>query len=143
MYRTHFDLNEIPAELREYFEEVEVACLAPWRRVVERTEVLTRKDDWRRRNVGNRSDGFTSPPTAIWISNTTGWQPTCQCPPAEPIPCRVLDCFLGTGTTAVVADRLGRDAIGIELSEDYAKIARARIAGDCPMFVEIEEEVSG
>jgi DNA modification methylase len=50
----------------------------------------------------------------------------------------VLDPFLGSGTTALVADRLGRDAIGIELNPTYAEMARKRIAGDCPMFAEVE-----
>jgi site-specific DNA-methyltransferase (adenine-specific) len=39
----------------------------------------------------------------------------------------VLDCFLGSGTTAVAAKRLGRNFIGIEQSEKYCKIAQKRI----------------
>ncbi len=39
----------------------------------------------------------------------------------------VLDPFLGSGTTAVVAKKLGRNFIGIELNPEYAKIAEARI----------------
>jgi DNA modification methylase len=49
----------------------------------------------------------------------------------------VLDPFLGSGTTALVADQLGRDAIGIELSPKYAAMAEQRIAGDCPMFTDV------
>ena len=44
-----------------------------------------------------------------------------------PTPCAVLDPFAGSGTTLLVACRLGRDAIGIELSEDYAAMAGKRI----------------
>lgn len=40
----------------------------------------------------------------------------------------ILDCFLGTGTTAVAAERLGRKWVGIEREPQYAEIARARIA---------------
>lgn len=40
----------------------------------------------------------------------------------------VLDPFFGTGTTGAVARRLGRHWIGIERSQAYAEIARARIA---------------
>jgi modification methylase len=40
----------------------------------------------------------------------------------------VLDPFFGTGTTGVVAKRLGRRWIGIEQDAGYAKIAMARIA---------------
>jgi DNA modification methylase len=41
----------------------------------------------------------------------------------------VLDPFLGAGTTALVADRLGRHCLGIELSPGYAELARARVGG--------------
>jgi DNA modification methylase len=40
----------------------------------------------------------------------------------------VLDCFAGTGTTAVAAARLGRRWIGIEKDAEYAALARRRIA---------------
>ena len=39
----------------------------------------------------------------------------------------VLDPFMGSGTTAVVAENLDRDWIGIELNPDYIKIAKKRI----------------
>lgn len=41
----------------------------------------------------------------------------------------VLDPFLGAGTTAVVAERLGRSWIGCELNPAYADIARQRLQG--------------
>src|SRR5579883_1118182 len=44
----------------------------------------------------------------------------------------VLDPFFGTGTTGAVAKRLGRRFIGIERDEDYAKLARERIAAVTP-----------
>jgi len=40
----------------------------------------------------------------------------------------VLDPFFGSGTTGVVCDELGRDCVGIELKEDYAQLARERLA---------------
>lgn len=40
----------------------------------------------------------------------------------------VLDPFMGSGTTAIVAKRLGRNYLGIELNPDYVAIARNRIA---------------
>ena len=39
----------------------------------------------------------------------------------------VLDPFLGSGTTAVVAKKLGRRWIGIEQSKKYVEIAQQRI----------------
>lgn len=40
----------------------------------------------------------------------------------------VLDPFMGTGTTAVVAERLGRDWLGIELNPRFAALADDRLA---------------
>ena len=40
----------------------------------------------------------------------------------------VLDPFLGSGTTAMVAKDLGRSYIGCELNEDYASLQSARIS---------------
>ncbi len=45
----------------------------------------------------------------------------------------ILDPFLGSGTTAAVAKRLGRRFIGIEREPAYASIARARIAAVAPL----------
>jgi DNA modification methylase len=39
----------------------------------------------------------------------------------------VLDPFMGSGTTAVVAKKLGRNYIGIEINPDYVKMAEKRI----------------
>jgi DNA modification methylase len=49
----------------------------------------------------------------------------------------VLDPFLGSGTTLLVADQLGRDGIGIELNPEYAVMAENRIRSDAPMFAEV------
>jgi hypothetical protein len=49
----------------------------------------------------------------------------------------VLDPFGGAGTTGLVADRLGRDAILIELNPEYAEMARRRIINDAPLFAEV------
>lgn len=52
----------------------------------------------------------------------------------------VLDPFGGAGTTGLVADRLERDAILIELNPAYAEMARRRIAGDAPLFAEVTDD---
>ena len=39
----------------------------------------------------------------------------------------VLDPFLGSGTTAVACERMGRNCVGIEISEEYCEIARKRV----------------
>jgi site-specific DNA-methyltransferase (adenine-specific) len=50
----------------------------------------------------------------------------------------VLDPFGGAGTTALVADRHGRNAILIELNPEYAAMAERRIRGDAGLFAEVE-----
>jgi DNA modification methylase len=51
----------------------------------------------------------------------------------------VLDPFGGAGTTGLVADRLQRSAILIELNPAYAEMARRRIGNDAPLFSEAAE----
>jgi DNA modification methylase len=50
----------------------------------------------------------------------------------------VLDCFMGSGTTGVAAKNLGFNFIGIELDENYFKIAEKRI-NKCPIIKRNEE----
>jgi DNA modification methylase len=52
----------------------------------------------------------------------------------------VLDPFLGAGTTALVADRLGRDCIGVELNSGYAEMAERRLRDDAGMFAQVATE---
>lgn len=47
----------------------------------------------------------------------------------------VLDPFMGAGTTAVVARKLGRNYIGIELNQKYIKIAEKRIYNEIGLFL--------
>lgn len=51
----------------------------------------------------------------------------------------VLDPFSGSGTTVLVANRLGRRAIGLELNPTYAEMARRRIVGDAPLIEAIDQ----
>lgn len=52
---------------------------------------------------------------------------TCLCG-ADGVRGVVLDPFMGTGTTAVAADKHDRDWIGIELNPTYAAMSRKRVA---------------
>jgi DNA modification methylase len=127
------------------------------RRSVERFELAPddpryrpgRYDEAKRAGIyggGNNGQRFTD-------TATRGWEPTCSCngefvlvpvedsddPPVRvyrpyiplevhPVrPCVVLDPFLGSGTTCLVARRLGRHAVGVELKADYLKLAAKRL----------------
>lgn len=48
----------------------------------------------------------------------------------------VLDCFMGSGTTAKVASILNRNFIGFEISEEYCKIAEQRLAQTTNLFTD-------
>jgi DNA modification methylase len=55
-----------------------------------------------------------------------------------PVGGTVLDPFGGSGTTGLVADRLQRSAILIDLDERNGPMAHGRISGDAPLFAEVE-----
>lgn len=110
-------------------------CGSPWKRVVEKTLVSTRGRVGEHKGEGradvmdagsswNHSGGVYG----YYEAQTKGWIPGCTCPPSEPVPCTVLDPFAGSGTTALVAYKLGRRGLGIELNPEYAEIARDRFA---------------
>ena len=111
-------------------------CGAPWERVTDREPsqyaqgmtTRTHRDDTQPGNVGNtRNENGIVPYLKPVQATTTGWQPTCDCD-AEVVPCTVLDPFLGSGTTAAVAQELDREWVGIELNPEYAVLAEKRIA---------------
>ncbi len=47
----------------------------------------------------------------------------------------VLDPFLGSGTTMLVAAKIGRNSIGVEIDESYAGMARKRLEDEFGMFL--------
>ena len=47
----------------------------------------------------------------------------------------VLDPFVGTGTTAIAAKRLGRKFIGIDIDPEYVAISREKLEGVMPILV--------
>lgn len=133
------------------------ACGAPWRRTVEKGEA----DIAHRKACGANAAGAyegkatkeyagtgAQDPSAVKARilegmrkrSTVGWSPSCDCPPADPVPCVVLDPFTGAGTTALVAIGLGRRFTGCELNPKYAAMARARVQREVGIFAAAQKE---
>lgn len=100
-----------------------------------------------------REDG-TRNKRSVWTVNTEGYREAhfATFPPALVEPCilagcpkggTVLDPFGGAGTTGMVADRLGRNSILIELNPEYAEMAERRISGDAGMFYNAQADLGG
>lgn len=103
-----------------------VTCGSVWKRVTEKVDMGRAESDSQyaegmtakrlaQKRQAYRAMGLEGPPPPI----TVGWKPTCDCPPHDPIPCTVLDPFSGSGTALRVAVKLGRKAIGVDLSRTY------------------------
>lgn len=113
--------------------EVCTACGQGRRPVVDRTLVVSRQG-WQRgrparmdaSGVGGNGFNRAGYPKGSSSSRVVGVE--CYCPDvsAATTPGVVLDPFGGTGTVALVADVLGRDAISVDLSADYCRLARWR-----------------
>ncbi len=104
-------------------------CGAPWKRVVERERTGEREVQASDRKGLFRNDLAKHAGRIGEVKVTTlGWEPTCTCEGNDGSGrCVVLDPFVGSGTTLLVAQRLGRSGIGIELNPDYCTMASRRI----------------
>ena len=116
------------------------ACGAPWSRVIKvsgGTIGQSWHDHTQDLTVGQQFEGrlanadFGQGP---YTRQQEGWRPTCGCRTLKVAPAVVLDPFAGSGTTGLVALRNGRSFVGIELSPQYAEMARNRIIQDAPLL---------
>lgn len=106
-----------PCILAGTSEQGRCRCGKPLKRLVERERVPTR--------TGGNSYKSPDPERHVTTTTTTGWEvPCCG---GDPEPCLVLDPFLGSGTTLMVAKQLHRDGVGVELNPEYVKLAYERI----------------
>ena len=127
-------------------------CAAPWERVIERAggmPVDEHPDDQGRMKASGdiatdtaRRKQLSGARHAAWKAANPdrhiGHRPTCDCENnTGSARCVVLDPFGGAGTTGLVADRLGRDAILIELNEEYTTLGSDRITDDAPLFGDV------
>jgi len=112
-------------------------CGKPWERIVEASGG-TIGQGWHdhtddlARGMRDNSNGKSTDGT--YKREHKGWQPTCDCN-TDTIPATVLDPFAGSGTTLAVAQRLGRRAIGTDLSAEYLELASKRLGRvSLPLF---------
>jgi hypothetical protein len=124
------DPKDVPAELRQYFEEVEVQCGAPWRRRVERVAAVP--DSYNGSTFTNGKTGAvhdTRGQGPRYTTTATGeWEPSCNCGTTETRPCLVCDPFMGSGTTAAVAVEENRAWVGCDLDARAAGWLAGRLA---------------
>ena len=113
-------------------------CGKPWRRETEKEFVQSGPN---RKNITGQDfmQGWESVPRGTTNVETLGWFPSCSCDAAV-VPATCLDPFGGAGTTGLVADRLGRNAILIELSPQYAEMAERRLQDDAGIFAMVVAE---
>ncbi len=112
-------------------------CGEPWARMVEHENMqIARSDHAERSGIRIMQSGTMVEPASTL---TLGFRATCSCN-ALARPAVVCDPFLGTGTTLLAAQRLGRDGVGIELSEAYLRLARERLREDAPLLAHAGEQ---
>lgn len=115
-------------------------CGAPWRRVVETSHVKRcpgagdpRRDtraEGTDRLVGGRGPGGWKGNNILREDSTLGFRAACSCvTDKSPVPQLVLDPFGGSGTVALVAAKMGRRAVSLDLKPEYLQMARERTRG--------------
>ena len=118
-------------------------CLTPWAFVEEKKEAAPRDNLPNTKyakgtfgyRLGQLRDSFHAKGKEYMRPLPVGeWKSGCECG-AGIVPARVLDLFVGSGTTGMVANRLGRDFIGIDLDPKSIEQSRKRIFDDAPMLV--------
>jgi DNA modification methylase len=117
-------------------------CGAPWVRLSERAfvpqgDVSPAKLAKASSKALDPSNGWGATPRGTATSTTLGWRSSCGCVDSAPVRCTVLDPFAGSGTTGLVADQLGRDAVILELNPTYCEMARRRIERAAPLLADV------
>ena len=105
-------------------------CGVPWSPVVEKQKNIDQKDRIADRQAKPKGDeNRTTAPNQSLVESYSvlDYRPSCQCPPADSVPCLVMDPFAGTGTTLAVAVELGCEAIGVELNPAYLPMIEERL----------------
>jgi DNA modification methylase len=112
-------------------------CGAPWKRSTTKAtrfegesgragrspEEINARGKWEQRQHGKHLK--LGPVVEI---QTVGWCPSCKCAESKGLArCLILDPFAGAGTVLAMSAHLGRDYLGIELNEQYLRLAEQNI----------------
>jgi hypothetical protein len=101
------------------------ACGEGRRLTSDRAAILLSSTNGHVSAVPNKPDGREGSRKSTSVA-LTGYACACPDTTAPTTPGVVLDPFGGTGTTALVADALGRHGISIDMSGDYCRLATWR-----------------
>lgn len=116
-------------------EKICAECDTPYKKVVEREKLNIKVDKSEserfsvnlknnHRKIGGEYDKELKKNPLI----DKGLQKQCDCKTNETKSGIVLDCFMGSGTTAMVAQQHSRKWIGVELNPEYEKLIKKRTA---------------
>jgi len=120
-------------------------CGKPWARVVEKekppdgafNKARFVEDENIKISPIHRSGKASGQKMQNWLNEhppqTLGWQPSCSCD-ADTVPGLILDPFMGSGTVALVAKKLCRNYLGIELNPEYVEMAEKRLRDKMGLF---------
>ena len=137
------ELAEIPIKAGTSEHGCCATCRAPWSRTVKISYEKRNGANSRALRFGKLDGGSKDYEHKSKITETVDWKPTCKCDVLYPLErAVVLDVFGGAGTTALVADRLGRDSILCELNPEYAVMSEQRIRGDATLFASVTREAA-
>jgi len=110
-------------------------CGVRWSRQVER--VISQSVECPKTQLAHEARGGVGKPTGTvgksgggrinGYTTTMGWESNCDCG-VDPVQDIVLDPFMGSGTTAQVAQKLGRKYLGCELNHNYKALQDQRVA---------------
>lgn len=110
-------------------------CGQNWVRVVEKTFIPQPDVSLERGIKGaagqkpmDKSSSWDGVPRGSTESKTIGWKPSCAHKDLKPVPCIVCDPFCGSGRALIVAKKLGRRGIGIDLKGEYLEMPRKELA---------------
>lgn len=109
-------------------------CGSPWTRIIEK-EFIPQEDVSPERGIKGapgqkpqyEDNQWEGVPRGTTQTKTIDWQPSCDCG-TDTEPGVVLDMFMGSGTTGLVAIKNGRRYMGCDLNSEYVAMAQKRLS---------------